>query len=308
MQMWRRWVMPILFVIIGAAIAASLTKLAFFPDAQFSTEQPFAEIADPVTSVERGSIVNELTLSGTIARDSAYPVRSEINGTITHVHVSQGQSVSAGQVLVTVKQDFPSRVFEIAAPEAGDLAEFTLVKGQTVSTGGEVASLEPARYHVLSTVEPVQLYRLLDAPSEASVTITGGPAPFDCTGLRTQVSDGGTTSVRCAVPTDQVVFPGLPAILTIAVGSVDDALLIPTTAVKGGAGSGIVWVDKGDGSEPETRDVVLGVSDGSMVEVIEGLTEGELIRQFVPGAAAPVEEFCYEIAPGQEFCETGVSW
>ena len=308
MQIWRRWVMPILFVIIGVAIAASLTKLAFFSDMQVSAEQPYAEIADPIMSVERGSIVNELSLSGTIARDAAYPVRSEINGTITLVHVSQGQAVSAGQVLVTVKQDYPSRVFEITAPEAGDLAEFTLVKGQAVSTGGEVASLEPARYHVLSTVEPVQLYRLLDAPSEASVTITGGPAPFDCTGLRTQVSDGGTTSVRCAVPTDQVVFPGLPAILTIAVGSVDDALLIPTTAVKGGAGSGIVWVDKGDGSEPQTREVVLGVSDGSMVEVIEGLSEGELIRQFVPGAAAPVEEFCYEIAPGQEFCETGISW
>jgi len=308
MQIWRRWVMPILFILIGAAIAASLTKLAFFPDDQASAEQPFAEIADPVVPVSRGPVVNELSLAGTIARDAAFPLRAEVNGTVTAVHVRQGQTVKKNQKLVTVTQDYPRKVVEIRAPEAGELVEFSIVKGQATSTGVELASLSPARYHVLSTVEPVQLYRLLDAPTEATVTITGGPAPFACSGLRTQVADDGTTSVRCAVPSDQVVFPGLPATLDIAVGTVDDALLVPTTAVQGGAGSGVVWVDAGDGSEPEPRDIVLGLSDGIMVEVIEGLTEGEMVRQFVPGAAAPVEEFCYEIAPGEEYCETGVTW
>ena len=44
------------------------------------------------------------------------------------------------------------------------------------------------------------------------------------------------------------------------------------------------------------------------VEVIDGLDEGDLIRQFVPGVVVAPEEVCYEIAPGEEVCEPGVSW
>lgn len=299
---------PIIGLVIATVIAVSVAKLAFFPDEQSSAEQPWAQISDPVVSVERGSLVNQLALTGTIARDETYALKSEVSGTVTTVHVGNGAVVSAGQVLFTVRLDTNRRLVDIVAPEAGALSELALVTGQSTTVGEEIASLSPQRFHVLSTVEPVQLYRLIDAPSEATVTITGGPAPFACTGLTTQVADDGTTSVRCSVPSDQVVFPGLPVQLVVDVGAVDDVLVIPTTAVKGGAGSGLVWLDSGDGSEPVEREVTLGISDGSMVEVIDGLAQGDLIRQFVPGAAAPVEEICYEIAPGEEYCETGVSW
>ncbi len=308
MGVWRRWVFPILGVVIGAAIAVALVRIAFFPDAVASAEQPQAQIENPVVPVERGSIVNELALTGSISRDVDYAVKSQVNGTVISVDVGAGAAVSAGQALYTVRQDSPRTTVQVTAAEAGTVIELNLVAGQSTSIGGDVATLSPQRFHVLSTVEPVQLYRLINAPTEATVTITGGPAPFSCTGLTTQVSDDGTTSVRCAIPADQVVFPGLPAELTVAVGSVDDALIVPTTAVKGGAGSGVVWIDAGDGTEPTERPVTLGITDGTMVEVLDGLTEGELIRQFVPGIAAEVQEICYEIAPGQEVCEPGTSW
>jgi multidrug efflux pump subunit AcrA (membrane-fusion protein) len=96
--------------------------------------------------------------------------------------------------------------------------------------------------------------------------------------------------------------------MDLALGQVDDALVIPVTAVQGGAGSGTVWVDAGDGSEPEERPVTLGVNDGVIVEVTDGLAEGDSIRQFVPGFVAPVEEFCYEVSPGVEQCDSGMSW
>lgn len=305
---WRRWIFPLLLVIVFGACAAALVKLAFFPDSAEAIVSPESSITDPVIPVERGSVVNALTLSGNIARDDAFSLRSEVNGTVTAVHVGNGASVAAGQVLFTVKQDDPVRNVDIVAPEAGELSEMALVKGQATSVGTEIVTLTPARYHLLATVEPVQLYRLVNAPTEATVTITGGPAPFACTGVQVQVSAEGTASVRCAVPGDQVVFAGLPAQMDLALGQVDDALVVPVTAVQGGSGSGNVWVDAGDGSDPEERPVTLGVNDGAMVEVVEGLEEGETIRQFVPGFMAPVEEFCYEVQPGVEQCESGTSW
>lgn len=305
---WRRWILPILLVLVLGASAAALVKIAFFPDRTEASVSPQAGVTDPVIAVERGSVVNALSLTGNVARDEEYSVRGEINGTVTAVHIGEGATVAAGQVLFTVKQDDPRKDIDILAPEAGEVTDLALVKGQITSVGTEIYTLTPARYHLLATVEPVQLYRLVNAPAEASVTITGGPAPFTCTGVRVQVTAEGTASVRCAIPVDQVVFAGLPATLDLALGQVDDALVIPVTAVTGGAGTGKVWVDAGDGAEPEERAVTLGVNDGTMVEVVEGLAEGDSIRQFVPGFIAPVDEVCYEVSPGVEQCESGMSW
>ncbi|WEK62725.1 MAG: hypothetical protein P0Y60_08370 [Candidatus Microbacterium colombiense] len=308
MIVWRRWIFPLLLVIVLGASAAALVKLAFFPDKAESMVSPEAGITEPVIPVERGSVTNALTLAGNIARDEAYTVRGENDGTVLAVHIREGATVTKGQKLFTVRQEYPRKDIDVLAPEAGDVSELALVKGQMTTVGTEVYTMTPTRYHLLTTVEPVQLYRLVNAPTEGIVTVTGGPAPFDCTGVRVQVTAEGTASVRCAIPRDQTVFAGLPASMDLALGQVDDALVVPVTAVQGGSGTGKVWVDAGDGAQPEERAVTLGVNDGTMVEVTEGLAEGDSIRQFVPGFVAPVEEYCYEVSPGVEQCDSGTSW
>lgn len=306
MVIWRRWVFPILMVLVFGAIAASLTKMAFFSSDDQGSIAPGGAVTDPVVTVENSTIVNNLSLQGKIARDTDITLRSTAGGTVSTVYVNDGGVVGAGDTLFTVKLE-NDRIGEVVASESGRLSGFGVVAGQEVSTGSEIGKLTPDRFHLLATVEPVQLYRLLNAPAEAEVTINGGPAPFTCTGLSTQVSDDGATSVRCSIPSDQIVFPGLPAQLNVAVGTAEDVLAIPATAVKGGAGTGVVWLVGADGEITETK-VELGVSDGTMVQVLSGLEAGATIRQFVPGIAAPVEEFCYEVAPGEEVCETGNSW
>jgi len=308
MVVWRRWIFPILMVVVFGLIAAALVKVAFFSDESEAAVQPSVEVSETMVPVSRGDVVNSLSLSGTIARDEAFPLRSQTDGTVTAVHVGEGQPVGAGQPLFTIRQSDPQRDVDVLAPEAGDVTQIAVVAGQPVSIGSELAQLVPARYHVMSTVEPVQLYRLLNTPSEASVSIQGGPAPFLCTGLKVEVAEDGTTSVRCSVPTDQVVFAGLQAQLDIAVGSATDVVIVPTTAVQGGSGTGTVWVDAGDGSLEE-REVQLGMTDGTMVEVAGGLEEGELVREFAPGLTAPSEPVCYDDGMGGEFCEEpGWTW
>ncbi|WP_313357292.1 biotin/lipoyl-binding protein [Microbacterium sp.] len=309
MVVWRRIVLPVLFLVVLGAAALALMKIAFLPDtASAESAGPSAGVADPVIPVARGSLVNELDLDGSVARDEEYAVRSATDGVVTAVHVADGDTVQQGQLLVTIKQNDPVRTVTLVAPEAGEVSDLAVVKGQGSTIGGEMLTLTPARHHVLATIKPAQLYRLVGAPSEATVTITGGPAPFACSGVRVQIAEDGTASVRCAVPADQTVFAGLPASLALALGKVDDALVIPVTAVKGGAGSGVVWVDAGDGTEPEERKVTLGVNDGEQVEVLDGLAEGDSIRQFVPGFAVPVQEQCYDDGAGGEICESGTSW
>ena len=78
MVVWRRWIFPILMVLIFGVIAAALVKIAFFPDEAEAAVEPSAQIADTVVAVERGDVVNALTLRGrslgmTSSRSSPQP-------------------------------------------------------------------------------------------------------------------------------------------------------------------------------------------------------------------------------------------
>ena len=164
-----------------------------------------------------------------------------------------------------------------------------------------------------------QQFRILDRPNTAEVTIKGGPAPFACSdvtmgktapaaeGINTQaqaqaVPPGdtggqGSGTVSCSVPEGVSVFAGLGASITITAGQALDAVTVPTTAVQGVVQNGVVWVVTAPGASEE-RSVVLGLTDGQSVEIAEGLSEGEEILQFVPGAESPLDEQQMMYGPG----------
>ena len=189
----------------------------------------------------------------------------------------------------------------LRATSTGSVTAVHVGDGGVVDAGQALVTVKLENGRSEDTVSPAQ------RSSGAAGDDHRRPCPFTWTGLSTQVSDDGATSVRCSILTDQIVFPGLPAQLNVSVGTAENDIAIPATAVKGGSGTGVVWLANGDGDPVETK-VELGVSDGTMVEVKSGLKEGDQVRQFVPGIAAPVEEFCYEVSPGEEVCETGTSW
>lgn len=325
MGVWRKWIFPILRMVLVAAIAVALVKLAFFPDAPQSESslQPTGTIEEPQVQVARGSIRNDVVLSGTVSPDPAVAVKATANGTVDEVFAKPGQQVGAGDVLFDVKvvdepveqttigpdgqpvvtMGEPTHHFEqVLAPIAGTLTGFDVLPEQPVTVGQAAGRVAPPSFQVTAPLSPEQQYRLTQLPAEAEVVIAGGPAPFACTGLTIATTDaaasgdsdasagagatsGAGATVRCAVPGDVKVFSGLTAQVTIAAGSADDVLTVPTTAVEGGSESGVVWLVGDDGAGAE-HPVKLGLTDGANVEIVEGLAEGDAVLQFVPGAPA----------------------
>jgi membrane fusion protein, macrolide-specific efflux system len=172
-------------------------------------------------------------------------------------------------------------------------SSFSALVGQLFSVGDAVGQIAPPSFHVSGSLAPEQLYRLLEQPTEAEVSITGGPAPFTCTGLtittplagQDSSGDGSSSgpTVTCGVPPEIVVFSGLTAQITIAGGVAENVLTVPITAVEGTSETGNVYFVLPDGST-EVRPVSLGLNDGISVEVKTGLAEGDTILEFVPGA------------------------
>jgi macrolide-specific efflux system membrane fusion protein len=324
----RKWVFPILRLLVIAAIAVALVKLAFFADTAEAQDpaQPTGAVVEPQVPVALGTITNDVTLPGTVASDAAVPVKAVAVGTVDELFFAPGQTVTAGDKiydikvetvldpvettdetgLVTIEQPKPAITFEkVYAPADGVLSALTVIHGQSVAIGDVTGQVAPPSYSVSGTLSPEQQYRLVTQPTEASIAITNGPAPFTCTGLRISTplagadaeapgadtgagapAGGSGTTVSCSIPPEVTVFPGLAAQITIA-------------AVKGSAETGVVWFVTGDGSTEE-RPVTLGMNDGTSVQVVDGLAEGDLINQFVPGAAAGAE--CIIGPDGMEMC------
>ncbi len=340
MSVARTWVFPIIRIVIFLAIAAALVKIAFFADPTSTASDPAVPtgaIVEPEVPVTLGTIQNDVTVTGSVAADAAVPVKATLAGEVQKLLIGVGQPVAADTPVLTVRSETPGtprddgtvappkvKVVTVLAGSPGVVSSLAVIVGQAVTVGEAVAQVAPTSFNVTGTLAPEQQYRLLTKPADAQVTITGGPAPFTCTGLTITSALAGATSgsqstgeppapaasgatVRCAVPPEITVFSGLAATLTLAGGVAENVLTIPITAVEGAAGTGNVYVTA-EGADPTPTPVTLGLNDGINVEVKEGLAEGDTILQFVPGAqqqGIDIGGGCTEFPDGSVTCEEG---
>lgn len=297
----RKWVFPILRLLLFTAIAVALVKVAFFPEVAETAnpDVPGAEIVEPQVPAMLGTIQNDVSLSGTVAADNAVEIKATLAGEVRKLLVTPGQHVDVDTPILTLRAEVPNadgtvsiKTATVTSPASGTLSDFPALVGQVYSVGDAVGKIAPPSFHVSGSLAPEQLYRLTVQPTEAHVTIAGGPAPFTCTALTITTPLAGASgeasagpTVSCAVPADVTVFPGLTAQIVIAGGIAENVIVIPITAVEGVADTGNVYFVLPDGST-EVRPVTLGLNDGFNVEVTEGLVEGDLVLQYVPGAVA----------------------
>ncbi|MDT0166873.1 secretion protein HlyD [Actinotalea sp. AC32] len=320
----RRIVFPALRLVVWAVIAVALVKIAFTGSEVVASESPLEPgitVTESHVTVTTGSIANVVTVPGTVTADPPVPVRATGAGTVHALLAPEGQRVEAGAALLEVRTETPVEPTVRTDPETGEqtvverkpkvtrqtvtapvagTVHHDVLAGQVVSVGDTVGSISPGTLSVTGTLTPDQQYRLISAPGEATVTLKGGPAPFTCTGLRIgpaaqdaaapvegdPSAPAPSGAVRCSVPPDVTAFAGLGADLSIANGTAEGALVVPVTAVRGSYQNGDVWVVGDDGAAQERR-VALGLTDGTVVQVTEGLAEGDTVLEFAPGAEVP---------------------
>ena len=324
MGVWRKWIFPVIRIIIFAAIAVALVKLAFFGDIaqEANPDVPTATITEPQIPVALGTIQNDVVLQGSVAADAAVEVKATAPGVLRTVHAGPGAWVDAGSELFVIREQVMRddgtswlRDIKVTAPSGGTLSSVAVIVGQSTTIGESIAKIAPPSFHVSATLAPEQQYRLLNQPTEAQVQVLGGPAPFTCTGLTITTALAGAgegdsgpgTVLTCAVPADVRVFAGLSAEVTIAGGIAENVMTVPITAVEGTSETGNVYFVLPDGST-ELRPVTLGINDGINVEVKEGIAEGDLILQFVPGAKETpggMGENCFPSPDGGVICGLG---
>lgn len=198
-------------------------------------------------------------------------------------------AVTAGVAFFVAREAAPSESNDdalVAPPiELSDRATTTLERQfvQPVLSGDGSVVADGDGFALEAPVTPqAQAYQLLQEPVSVKALIVGGPAGFDCPWLGLGQGPSGDVTMRCRIPSDIPVVPGLAGTMVLTLVPPVETMVLPVTAVVGAAEQGQVVVVAPDGTT-SVRTVEIGISDTFWVEITSGLEPGETVL------AAPVQ-------------------
>ena len=221
----------------------------------------------------------------------------------------------------TIEQPSPQAATEytyvdLVASASGKLTGLAVEEWQSLAVGDVVASISPGTYSIVADLTPEQQLSLLDTTIKATATLPTSPDPVTCdapditeqssssdddaakdtepqvdpmTGEETS-SGTSVAQLECPVPEGTRIVPGLSVEVAVDLGTAEDVLVVPTTAVEGEGEAGTAYALDEETGEPLPVEVSLGKRGDGVVEITKGLEEGQEILQFVPGVDNPEDE------------------
>jgi HlyD family secretion protein len=195
----------------------------------------------------------------------------------------QGLAAARSQVAVVEAQlavaDLNLARTQVTAPVAGEIVERNAMVGAVASAGGSpmFVIIRDGALELRADIAEQDILRL--APGQpARLTVVGmaGAVPGSVRLVEPSV-DAQTRlgRVRIALPQDTPLRPGLFAQAEITAAE-RETLAVPITAVSSDARGTSVFRVAPDGGVRRVT-VTAGIRDGSLVEITEGLAEGDLI-------------------------------
>ena len=280
---------------------------------------------------KRQNLANQISLAGTVAINPVFGIVAPVDGELRYVDRRPSTTPAVRPVWVATvwDGDIGRRV---SIPKDSLLAGRLMDDRAEVTAGMPVVSARHAGYGIVAEIDSAQAYRISGTVTTVRAQIKNGPGPFTCTALGTIAAlpagtipeppaptatptqqpsapsapipdpadpaaggDPGSepTGMRlvCAAPRGVKLINGAAVTLSVVTDRATGALVLPVEAVAGVQGRGKVDV-VGANRTRRTVDVVLGLTDGKVVQIKKGLRGDETIA--VPGPDLPTP------APGEE--------
>jgi hypothetical protein len=206
--------------------------------------------------------------------------------------VDDRSTVTAGLPVVSAKHVGYGIVADIDGAQAYRISDsLTSVRAQIANGPGPFACT------VLGTIAALPAGTIPEPPApgpSAQPNPSGGPSvPLPPAGNQNGAPGGPSASeptglrLVCTPPPDVKLINGASATVEAITATSANALVLPVEAVAGSQGKGKVDVIQPGGAR-QTTDVVLGLTDGKVVEIKSGLTGTETVA--VPGPNIPPAE------------------
>ena len=203
----------------------------------------------------------------TTLQETGSSITSPIAGTVTVVGIKVGQSVTAGS---------SSNGSSSASGTTGQIEVMDLANLQIAGEASET-DVSKLRMDQAATIT---------ASSLGSDTVVGKVCQLSIVG--TQIS--GVTSFGvtvCLDGTNPALFVGMSATAAVVTDRADNAVLVPSLAVKTVGGQQVVAVLGADGKTQTNVPVTVGISNGSETQIVSGLTGTETVVETVQSTTQP---------------------
>lgn len=195
------------------------------------------------------------------------------------IKVAQGQLASAKGKYESAEAQLAFS--EIRSPINGVVTERPLYAGETAPAGTPLLTVMDVSTMVAKTHLPEDQARLLKVGQHASVTPDGSDQPFPGTvSLISPALDPGSTTVEVWVKVPNkagILKAGAPARISVTAASVQDAMVVPKEAVLTGPAGGPMVMVVDSNNIAHQRDVRIGISDGKYVQILSGLSAGDVV-------------------------------
>jgi hypothetical protein len=271
----------------------------------------------------RQTLSNEFSLAGKVTINPVFGVVAPADGEVRYLD-RQPAETPARRPLWVASVWGRGAPWRIEIPEGSILAGRLMNDRADVTAGMPILSATHAGYGIVAEIDSAQAYRISGAVHTVRGQIKNGPGPFSCTPLGTIAAlpagtipappvaspspqpsgqpaqsgppaapadgEGSTgsepTGLRlvCTAPAKVKLINGADVTLSVVTDTAKNAMVLPVEAVAGVQGRGKVDVVGPDRTR-KTVDVVLGLTDGKVVQIKSGLHGNETIA--VPGPDLP---------------------
>jgi hypothetical protein len=300
-----------------------VAALAGCSDSSDKAETPTLEARGTVlTTVQptRQDLTNKISLNGKVALNPVYGIVAPADGELRYVQRQPATTASTQATWVATVWD-DGTPHKVLMPKNSIMVGRLLDDRASVTAGMPVVSAKRAGYAVVADVDSALAYRISGSARSVTGQIKNGPGPFACKPLGTiaalpagtipeppppspapdatgdpqaqpeQPPAGGgegsePTGLRlvCTAAKSTKLINGAAVTLQMVTDKASDVLVLPVEAVAGAQGKGKVDV-VGPDRVRKTVDVVLGLTDGKVVEIKKGLQGDETVA--IPGPNLP---------------------
>jgi macrolide-specific efflux system membrane fusion protein len=285
-------------VIIAVVGLIILLVLAFAWQGSRDPKVTYKEV-----TVTRGTINHTILSSGFVQPRNRLQIKAPVSGRIEDILVKEGDVIKKGAVIAWMSSTERAALLDAAAgqgPEAykkwselylatpvlapitGTLIQKAVEIGQTFASSDAIFQMSD-QLTVKAQVDETDISRIklkekavimLDAYPDEKLPAYVDKIAFDSTTVNSV-----TTFVVDVIPekTPDFMRSGMTANVTFNVDVRKDVLLMPSEALKVVDGKTVVMVKNPEGKEPERRRIEVGISDGKMTEILNGLKEGDVL-------------------------------
>jgi multidrug efflux pump subunit AcrA (membrane-fusion protein) len=237
-----------------------------------------------VTPVESGDISNSIIINGDVlaAREvSIFPVTA---GKIVELRLRVGDAVTEDQIVAVVDPSRPGEVYSgspVRSTISGTVLQAPYSAGDTVSQQSAIYVIGDLSSLVVETFVPERFSANIRTGLRAQFFFDSMPDEV-FTGIISEVSpvlDPASRTLRIRLrfeKKDPRIRPGMFATVSLVTASRSNVPLIPRAAVINTYNSWIVFVVNAE-SIAERRELSLGLESETMIEVLGGLSIGDLV-------------------------------